>query len=119
MQVTKSKNHILIEIPVEVKIDDSFFAELKFQLLAQKWKEESKFFSFTKDIVQTESYQAILKMGNTAIPFILKELEKKPKHWFYALKHLTKENPIQESSKGNLQLMTKDWMQWGKRNNLL
>lgn len=114
MQVTKKKNQLLISIPVETKIDDTLLMELKFQLLAEKWREESRFFSFTKDIVATESYQRIIQMGTPIIPFIIKELERNPKHWFYALKQLTNENPVKAKSKGNIKLMANDWIEWGK-----
>lgn len=119
MQITRNRNQLLISIPVEAEINDYLLMELKFQLLVEKWKEESRFFSFTKDIVTTESYQAIIQMGTPVIPLILRLLEHNPRHWFYALKQLTNENPVQTKSKGNIKLMAKDWIEWGKSRKLL
>jgi len=59
-------------------------------------------------------YQEIVKMGKIALPYIFAELAKEPTHWFHALKQITNENPVKETSKGNIQLMTNDWLSLSK-----
>ncbi len=107
-------NALVVLIPSQVTINETFVYKLWFELLVKKWKNETKYFSFSKDINQSEYYQAIIKMGKIVLPYIFIELEKEPTHWFSALKQITNENPIKENSKGNIQLMTNDWLQWAK-----
>ena len=49
-----------------------------------------------------------------AVPIILRELQRRPDHWFRALSAITGENPIQEGHAGNLKQMTQDWLDWGR-----
>jgi len=68
----------------------------------QKWKNETKYYLFSNEIHNSEYYQAIIKLGKDVLPFIFAELQKESGHWFYALKQITNENPLKESSKGIL-----------------
>ena len=105
---------MVVLIPSQISINEDFVHRLWFELLVQKWKNETKYYSFSKEIVGSESYKEILKMGRIALPFIFAELEREPTHWFHALKQITNENPVKETSKGNIQLMTNDWVSWAK-----
>jgi len=107
-------NAIVVLIPSQISINEKFVYKLWFELLVQKWKSETKYYSFSKDITNSEYYHAIIKMGKTILPYIFLELQKEPTHWFNALKQITKANPIKEDSKGNINLMTKDWLSWAK-----
>ncbi len=60
------------------------------------------------------AYQRIVEMGVDAIPLLLHEMEHRPGHWFWALKHITGENPMRPEHAGNLKCMTEDWLAWGK-----
>ena len=64
------------------------------------------------------AYQQIVGMGAEALPFILAELERKPEHWFWALRAITREDPVPPSHRGNVVLMARDWLQWAKRKGL-
>jgi hypothetical protein len=66
-------------------------------------------------MVMQESYQRIIGMGPDAVPFLLRELERKPGHWFWALYAITGINPIPPESEGNLKGMAKAWINWGKQ----
>ena len=107
-------NAMVVLIPSQISINEDFVHKLWFELLVQKWKNETKYYSFSKEIVGSDSYKEILKMGKIALPFIFGELEREPTHWFHALKQITNENPVKETSKGNIQLMTNDWVSWAK-----
>ena len=107
-------NAMVVLIPSQISINEDFVHKLWFELLVQKWKNETKYYSFSKEIIGSESYQEILKMGKIALPFIFAELEREPTHWFHALKQITNENPVKATSKGNIQLMTNDWVSWAK-----
>ncbi len=107
-------NAIVVLIPSQISINEKFVQRLWFELLVQKWKNETKYYSFSKEIHNSEYYQAIIKLGKNVLPFIFAELQKEPGHWFNALKQITNENPVRENSKGNIQSMTNDWLSWAK-----
>lgn len=110
---------IVVLIPSQISINEAFVYKLWFELLVQKWKNETKFYSFSKDIHHSEYYQEIIKIGKSALPYIFSELEKEPAHWFYALKKITNENPVKPKNKGNIQQMTNDWLQWAKTKKII
>ena len=60
------------------------------------------------------AYQQIIGLGAPAIPLLLRELEREPDHWFWALKVLTGVNPVPQKSRGNIEEMAKHWVAWGK-----
>lgn len=93
--------------------------EKKFLRLAGRWCEETQYCSSLLDIAMNPNYQQIIGMGTYAIPFILNELKKKPGHWFWALKAITGEDPVQESDRGNLVNMRSAWLDWGADNGYL
>jgi len=107
-------NALVILIPSQISINEKFVYKLWFEILVQKWKNETRYYSFSKDIVTSPSYQEIIRMGKIALPYIFAELTKEPAHWFHALKQITNENPVKETSKGNIHLMTNDWLLWAK-----
>jgi hypothetical protein len=117
--VSRQENNFIVQIPQESALTEQLFTQLRFQLLAEKWKEDSKFLSFSKDKSQLPTYQAIIAMGKQALPLIFQDMQIQPNHWFEALKSITGENPVLTEHRGNLQSMTNDWLIWGKTNQLI
>lgn len=115
IKIDKQEKEFVIHLPNDLSIDNYIISYMFFCILSEKWKEETKHFSFSKDIYNSDSYKRILKLGTNVLPFILKELEKAPNHWFHALRSITNENPVKESSKGNVKLMSNDWITWAKQ----
>jgi hypothetical protein len=58
------------------------------------------------------SYQAIVRLGQRAIPLIASELRRKPGFIFLALEDITGADPVDEVSKGNLGATTDAWLAW-------
>jgi hypothetical protein len=83
---------------------------IKFLELKNQWKEETAMLSSITEIPMNSAYQQIIGMGQTAVPFILSELIKKPDHWFWVLKSITGEDPVQQEQRGRLKEMTKSWL---------
>ncbi|WP_335148338.1 hypothetical protein [Nostoc sp.] len=54
-------------------------------------------------------------MEKAVIPLLLRELEKKSGHWFWALKSISREDPVPPESRGKIKEMTKAWLEWGKQ----
>lgn len=92
--------------------------EQRFQELAKKWKDETGGFSATVHKVGNQYYQEILRMGNSVVPFILKDLSKY-NFWFLALQEITKENPVPKEDIGNTKKMREAWIEWGKQKHLI
>ena len=87
----------------------------QFEQLAAQWRQETGHLSLMNDIVLNRAYQQIIGMGKPAIVLILQDLKKQPDHWFWALRSITGENPIQPDDRGRLSQMTEAWLEWGRQ----
>ncbi len=91
--------------------------EAVFQELLAQWRVERGTTSSATEIVLCNSYQAIIAMGPTAIPFILAQMEgegEHPDHWFWALQMLTGSDPVREEDEGDFRKMAKSWIEWAR-----
>lgn len=86
----------------------------KFQALATTWRNETQFLSSATEMAVHPAYQQIIGMGPVAIPFLLRELQKKPDHWFWALKAITGVDPVKPTERGRQKHMAAAWLRWGK-----
>lgn len=93
--------------------------EMKFQVLAQEWKRESRFASTGNQMFILPSYQKIIGLGPEVIPVILRDLQKESNHWFWALAALSGENPVTPQDAGNVRTMRQAWINWGTQRGLL
>ena len=89
--------------------------QAKFNKLVSEWKKGRGPTSLIRKMAAHPAYQKIIKMGEDAIPLILKEMEREPDHWFWALVVLTNANPVSERDRGKLDKMTKAWLDWGRK----
>lgn len=87
---------------------------IRFLDLKEKWEIETGMLSSITEIAMHPSYQQIIGIGPVAIPLILKEMSERPNYWFWALKAITGEDPIDPQSRGNIAAMTEDWLNWGR-----
>ncbi len=88
--------------------------EKRFRALADEWKSDVEFMSLTSRMVLRPAYQQIIGMGPDAIPLLLRELDERPHHWFWALKSITGCDPVPERSRGNFEETRAAWLEWGK-----
>ena len=86
----------------------------RFQILATQWREENALTSSVAEMAMHPAYQQIIGLGPAAIPLILKELEREPDHWFWALRSITGENPVLPEDAGRMQKMVASWLEWGR-----
>jgi hypothetical protein len=87
--------------------------EDKFSLLAAQWIKETSYEpSLTKKSMHP-AYQRIIAMGPIAIPLILREMQKRPGHWFWALECLIQDEPNPAFGCGNLADARSAWLEWG------
>ena len=92
-----------------------------FSRLLHEWRqvqEESSTCSVLADLFICPAYQQIIGMGADALPFIFAELRKEPGFWFWALKSITREDPVPLGHRGKIELMTRDWLDWAEKHGL-
>ena len=100
-------------IPVQAKQEPTL--EQTFNTEADKWDRETAILSSMPAMVLHESYQRIIAMGPEVVPYLLRDLERSRRSWFWALTHLTKADPVAPEDRGNLDKMVSAWIAWGKR----
>lgn len=89
--------------------------ELLFNALTKEWYRETSMFSSISKKVMHPAYQQIIGMGEQAVPLILHELQRRPAHWFEALRAITGDSPVPPEHAGIVRIMAADWIEWGKR----
>ncbi len=92
---------------------------IRFEMLKASWETETAVLSSITEIAMHPAYQQIIGMGPIAIPSILKELKKKPGHWFWALRAITGEDPVPPEQSGRMRQMAEAWLNWGKEQGYL
>lgn len=88
--------------------------EATFQALAQAWKLERGPSSSTTERSMCPSYQRIIGLGPAVVPLLLRELDRAPDHWFWALKSITGADPVPDTSRGKIREMAQCWLDWGR-----
>ncbi len=88
--------------------------EPKFNSLVAQWKPAVEAMSSVTTMVLHPAYQQIIALGPRAIPLLLRELDRELDHWFWALRVLTRENPVPAGIRGNMGAMREAWLAWGK-----
>lgn len=96
--------------PIPITDTEKTFIEL-----AWKWRKETRGLSTMLHKAMNDNYLDIIALGPTVIPYILKDLKQKPDHWFIALEHLARTNPVSTEDRGDVRKMTKAWLDWGQR----
>lgn len=87
----------------------------QFAKLARSWRQDTLHLSSMNQIAMHPAYQAIIGMGDRAIPLILQSLRQQPDHWFWALHSITQVDPVPKEARGRIVDMTKAWISWGRQ----
>lgn len=83
--------------------------------LVEQWQQENRFVSSTHQMVLHPAYQQIIGLGEPVVPLLLEELEKKTGRWFWALKAITRRDPVPPEHRGRTKLMIRAWLEWGEQ----
>lgn len=86
----------------------------RFAELASQWKRERGPHSSSAVLAEHPAYKEIIALGPAVVPFLLRELERRPDHWFRALAVLTGADPIPPESRGKLREMADAWLGWAR-----
>ncbi|HMV86434.1 MAG TPA: hypothetical protein PLD20_04315 [Blastocatellia bacterium] len=80
-------------------------------LIAQ-WKRETEHLSSLKQVCLHPAYQRIIGLGMPVVPYLLRELEQSPDHWFWALRAITDADPAHDTD--TFEDARQAWLTWGK-----
>jgi len=111
--------HLIVEPKRSREVAVPRQVEEKFKDLAERWRSQVRTMSSTTDRVLHPAYQDIIGMGGAVLPLILRELDKNGGHWFWALRHITHENPVPPQEAGDVRKMREAWLRWGRENHYL
>ncbi|MGS1060508.1 hypothetical protein [Burkholderia glumae] len=89
------------------------FGELK-----DAWLLETGLLSSLTDIVLNENYQKIIGLGPKAVPWILDDLGETMAPWFWALRMITRVDPVDHKDRGDVERMVKSWLNWARENKI-
>jgi hypothetical protein len=91
--------------------------EDEFRELADIWRRETRGAAMLLARVSHWAYQRIIGMGPEALPLILRELQREPNHWYWALNAISGEDPA-EGVEGFEEARAR-WLDWGRAAGLL
>ena len=90
--------------------------EKRFRQLEATWMAEAGHHSSTTKLVNHPAFQEIVRMGQAVVPFLLRDLEEKPRLWVWALPEITKADPVPAADRGNIAKMSAAWLCWAHAN---
>lgn len=91
--------------------------ERTFRRLVDNWRAETRFLSSVQARSTNRWYQMIIGLGEPALPHLLRELERAPDHWFWALRSIAREDPVESYERFSDAVAA--WLRWGRDRNLL
>lgn len=91
--------------------------ELAFKQHVETWRRDCKHTSSLTKMITHHSYLRIIGMGPAVLPFLFRELLRRPDHWLVALNSITGEDPAVPGS-GFMEAVTA-WLSWGERHGYL
>lgn len=89
-----------------------------FKRLSASWRREVAHCSCVSEMAMHPAYQRIIGLGPAVVPLLLRELERRPDHWFWALKAITGADPVPPEDRGRVGKMTAAWLKWAKEQRL-
>src|SRR4051794_33253629 len=84
--------------------------EQQFRRLAAIWETETLVLSNVNRITNHWAFQEIIRLGQPVVPLLLRNLEREPHLWVWALPEITAENPVPPSDAGNIRKMSEAWL---------
>jgi hypothetical protein len=89
-----------------------------FAELARSWSTDTAHVSSPIKLMKHPAYQQIIGFGAPVLPLILRDLAESGRFWFPALNAITGENPVPDDAAGDIEKMTRAWIEWGRENGL-
>jgi hypothetical protein len=115
MEAAAGIGTIVNEMPVQATTSTEI--EELFQTLVRQWRADTAHLSLVLKKVTHPAYQRIIGLGPVVIPLILREWQRQPGHWHWALQALTGEDPTQSGD--TVSQTAQAWLQWGKEKHFI
>ena len=80
--------------------------EQRFRELEGIWIRETGHLSSSAQIRNHPAFLEIINLGDAVVPYMLKDLQERPRLWVWALSAITGENPAAEADRGNIAKMS-------------
>jgi cytochrome P450 len=93
--------------------------EQTFRALADEWLDETAHLSDPVDKFMHPALVQIIGLGKPAVPLLLKEVQKMSGHWFYALEHINRMNPVPPEDQWSVEKTAAAWLTWGRSGRLI
>jgi hypothetical protein len=90
--------------------------EEAFRRLEAKWLREVGHLSSYPALVNHPAFREIIGLGQAVVPFMLRDLEKRPGPWVWALPEITGADPVSRADAGKIATMSEAWVRWGRAN---
>jgi hypothetical protein len=90
----------------------------RFRELVGIWKAGTAPLSSATEMATHPAYQQIIGLGRDAVPLLLRELQREPDHWFWALKAITGVDPVEPRQRGQIGEMAEAWLRWAREQGL-
>jgi hypothetical protein len=90
--------------------------EERFRQLEAAWMAEVGHHSSTTKLVNHPAFQEIIRLGQVVVPFMLPDLEKRPRLWVWALPDITGADPVAVEDRGDIARMSEAWLRWARAN---
>ncbi len=88
--------------------------EERFRRLETTWLDEIGYSSSPDELCGHWAFREIVTMGEAVVPLMLRELEKEPHFWVWALPEITGADPVPDGIAGNISKMSEAWVRWGR-----
>ena len=101
---------VVSKVAIQPDVHDEFLR------LANEWRTTRNKYGSGIEIFTHPAYQQIIGMGPSALPFVVEALRAELDHWFWALKAITRYDPVPPDEIGNLEAMRIRWLAWADAN---
>lgn len=90
----------------------------RFRRLVETWRAETYYLSSVTAKSNHPAFKEIVKMGESAVPWIVEELRNHRDFLFIALHLIVRDGPIPAARKGKPHELIEEWLQWAERENI-
>ncbi len=101
------------------KLHRSVNVATEFRRLRDQWQNDTMWSSSSTDMILHPAYQMIVGLGMDVVPHILADLKAGPHHWGWALRHITREDPVPDGCDGDITAIANAWLAWGSERGLV
>jgi hypothetical protein len=117
----KAKQEGILASPEAID-DDAVTARAwqEFGVLKAAWLADTQFLSNIAEKSLHPAYQSIIGLGAPAVRLMLEDFERgELLDWFWALRAITRADPVSDEKLGHMKQMAEAWITWGRTNHYL